>query len=216
MDSRKLYPKRKTIVKRTAFVFFLCVGCMGFILQPAGAFFNYRDSGFRERMIGQAFKRLANTYISSYDLEKGKKIALANVESMSEAQFGAVYARLWPLLRDLPPAIKEQYGLVPMSKGRMILILKTIQKEDLHTIVNCIPDSAIEEEFENSVVRFGFQNDSNDLLEEFREIQQCWQKVLDKVQMTGPEVPAQAYQTPLKGEETFFSKVKNFFKFQSE
>lgn len=173
-------------MKRT--VFFLFVFCC---FNPAG---QARDDMFRDQMIGSTFRALATAYVSSCDLEAFRKYALPKIESMNVVQCGRLYAHIWPFLKDLPEEMKKKYGFIPMTQGRMIVFIKTMQKRDLYNIIDNISDRSIAREFYWCVQRIKSAHSDGDItgfMGYMHEAQQMLRSILDDIYLgTGKPEPA--------------------------
>ncbi|MBU9888788.1 MAG: hypothetical protein KTQ49_02825 [Candidatus Omnitrophica bacterium] len=137
----------------------------------------------RERVIGAAFKGLANTFLAAYDLEKGKKEALGKLEAMSDETFVKGYAEAWSVLEGLPEDLRVKNGIYgTMTRSELITRVNGIQKQELRDLVNAVPDEAVSREFDAYTKRMGDKIRQSDTVQ---QVQKTWQEVLDRIGKIG-------------------------------
>jgi len=159
---------------------FLC--CFVLILSLSFSV-SAEEPAVRERIIGSAFKGLANAYLASCDFKKEKQRYIERLDKTSDEDFMVRYGSYWLLIEKLPVRIKIENGFSQtMTREQLISRLREIRREDLQEIINGVPDSAISKEFDRRIKRLGKKVEKNDLAQ---QIQILWQRILKKAGQSG-------------------------------
>ncbi len=138
------------------------------------------EPDLRVKLIGGALKGMANAFIASGDIEKYRSLALRELEGMSEEKFQREYVQAYPLLEQLPENLKLRYNVTAsMTKGQVMEQIRALRKEDVHELINSVPDEAVTREFDQYWNRAAQNMKDMNLMQ---QIQQVWQEFLTEVQ----------------------------------
>ena len=119
-------------------IFSLC--CQGIVLAEKVT--------VQDRMVGGTFKTMAKAYIAAADIGKLKEKNIQRIKIMREDWFEKQYAEVYAIIKDLPPGLKEKYGVTEgMSRGRAIGIIRSLDKKKICEIIDQIPDPVIHQQF---------------------------------------------------------------------
>lgn len=145
------------------------------LLFPGRALCAEDPNRTRERIIGGAFKGFAEAVLVVTDLEKEKKKFIEKIDSSAEDEFDFQYGRYWRLIRELPLSIRLKYGISEhMTRDQLAEQVRSLTKNDLHAMIQGIPDSVIAREFDRRLKRMGGELQRATLPQ---QVQAVWEKV---------------------------------------
>lgn len=119
-----------TAVLLTVLLFFWC---------PVSA-----EAGIGEKVIGSTIKGAVKVYVAITNIETKKKQIIAKLKKADARRYKEKYARLYVLLKDLPPHLKATYKVTPhMNKEQMIKNVESMDKKAIYRAINSIPDKTV-------------------------------------------------------------------------
>lgn len=153
---------------------------LAFLLLPA--FFSYAadKEPLSDRLIAAAFKSLARGFTAVADLEKLKQANIKRLEKMAEAKFQRQYAKVYPLLNQLPAEIKAEYAVKEnMPKGQAIANVKALNKEKVYRLIDAVPDGLIAQQFRLHLVSLKDKAGSG-AMALLRQVRAVWDKIIKR------------------------------------
>ncbi len=136
------------------------------------------DVSLQDRMVGGTFKTMAKAYIATADVQVLKEKNIKRIEIMREDWFERQYADVYKVIKDLPPRIKDKYRIkAGMTKAEAVTVIRSLDKRQINTIIDAIPDPVIAGQF-NEQWRSEGDGTKGDLM---GRIQMIWGKVMAAV-----------------------------------
>lgn len=155
-------------------IILLCVAAIS-IQQPA---FAQQKANLEEKVIGSTFKSLAKTFVVVTDINKLKSQNIKKLEKMSEAKFKKQQVKVYPVLEELPLAIKEKYGVREgMDKAQAIKNIESLNKKKIYEIIDNVPDATITRLFKQELDKLKEDIAKSDLAGQIRKF---WDKIVQK------------------------------------
>lgn len=109
---------------------------------------NTAEANIGEKIVSSTAKTMVKTYVALINLEKTKNKLINKLEKIDYNEYKIRYAKLYNVIKDLPPQIKSTYNITPgMSKAQMAKNIQSVDKKELYKIINSIPDKAVTELF---------------------------------------------------------------------
>ena len=139
----------------------------------------YADNpnNFGDYAIASSIKTMAKAYVQTADLEKLKAKHLKSLSRMTELRFHRHYAQIYNFLKGIPLSVREEYGLKQdMTKEEALKEIRRVDKNDLFSIINVIPDEVIVKAVRNYLHQ-AYKSDSQNA---FEQINSLWKKILQK------------------------------------
>ena len=106
------------------------------------------EAGVGEKLAGVTIKSTVKIYTAITNIEKTKKKIIDKIQKTDKKEFRERYARLYELVKDLPPDIKAAYKVTPyMTKGQMVENVRSVDKKAVYKIINSMSDRTVTELF---------------------------------------------------------------------
>jgi len=134
--------------------------------------------GVEDRIIGSTFKTLAKAFVLAVDINKLKKNNINKLNKMSEEKFSKRYAKAYAIIKDLPPKLKESYGITEaMTKETAIRNTESLDKNKIYEIIDSIPDEVIAKQFKQYLSDVKEDIGKSSAVE---QINKLWNKIIGK------------------------------------
>jgi hypothetical protein len=138
-----------------------------------------------DKIIGSMFKILAKTFVVTVDIDKLKKNNIEKLNKMDEEKFRRRYAKVYEVIKDLPPNFKVSYGITEhMSKEQVIKNIESFDKEKIYETIDSIPDKIIATQFKQYLSEKQQEIRKSNLVE---QINKFWNKMIEKVNIAVPQ-----------------------------
>lgn len=151
-------------------ILILCVGLSAFAADRAG---------IEDRAIGSTFKTMAKAFVAMADMDKLKKGNIEKINSMDEEKFNKRYAKVYRVIKELPPDLKSAYGIdEQMTKREVIRQIELSDKKKLYKVIDAVPDEIIARQFKE------YLNKKKQGIENSRitgQIKKFWSRVVEKL-----------------------------------
>lgn len=106
------------------------------------------EAGVGEKAFGATIKTVVKGVIAVTNIENVKKKIVAKLEATDDEYYNLRYSNFYHLIKDLPSDIRTKYKITPrMSKYRMIENIKSVDKKNIHALINRIPSETISDLF---------------------------------------------------------------------
>lgn len=148
--------------------------------------FAAEPSAAQAAVAGSTVKTLARAFVAAANLDEVKNNTIVKMGRMSPVTYRKQYAKHYQVLKDLPAGLKKKYGIVEdLSRVEMIKIIRSLDKKQVYTIIEAIPNVTIAREVEAY-----FHKEGKDAPEmSFTEkVQALWQDIV--VDMSQKPMPA--------------------------
>lgn len=114
------------------------------------------EAGVGEKFVGTTIKGVVKTYVTLINIEAKKQKIIAKLRGMDEDKYRRKYAKLYVLIKDLPPHLKAAYKVTPhMSKEQMIKNMQSVDKKTIYETINSIPNKTVAELFKQYLKEMG-------------------------------------------------------------
>ena len=161
----KIYPLR--------IILLFCAGLC--VQQPA---FPEQKVNLDDKLISATFKSLAKTFVAVTDIDKLKKNNIKKLNKMSDVKFKKQQAKAYPVLKELPLALKDEYGVQEeMSKAQVIKNIESLDKKKMYAIIDSVPDAVISRLFKQELNKAKLEMFKSDPL---GQIKKFWEKTIQK------------------------------------
>jgi hypothetical protein len=101
-----------------------------------------------EAIIGSTFKALAKAFAGMADLDQLKLNNVVKVKKMDEEKFRKRYAKVYPILMDLPQDIRAKYKIEEgMTKEQAVRNILILDQQKINAIIDAVPDRVIAAQF---------------------------------------------------------------------
>jgi len=138
-----------------------------------------REATLEDKVISSTLKNLAKAFVMVIDLRSLKVTYIKKLEKMDDSKFLKKYAKTYPYIMNLPDYIKMRYGVAnEMTREQAVENLKTIDKDEMYELIECIPDAVVADNF-----RSYFKKDagSDGSKSSVQDIGQSWKQMTSKV-----------------------------------
>jgi len=106
-----------------------------------------RKATSEDALVGSMFKTLAKAYLATVDIEKFKANNVSQVNGFDEQDFRRHYARFFRVVEQ-SPRLKKEFGLSPdMTKGKVLALVRSLDKKKLSRMIDAIPNTVVNDEF---------------------------------------------------------------------
>lgn len=144
-----------------------------------GHVFAQENSNMEERIIGSTFKSLAKTFVAMADMHKLKKDNTDKLHKMDEVKFQRQYAKMYEIIKELPPAVKKSYGVTEhMAKEQAIKNTESLDKKKAYELIDAIPDTVIARQFKKYLSERKQEIQKSGLVE---QVTKFWNRMVDKI-----------------------------------
>lgn len=121
------------------------------------------EPSFEDRAIALLLKDLARGFTAVADIEKIKRDNVRKIRRMDEEKFRKKCIRICDSIKDMPPAIKDEYRLAPdMSKEQVVRDIESLDKKKIYAIIDATPDQMLAQMFKRHLAyakeKFQFSN----------------------------------------------------------
>ena len=148
-----------------------------------------------DMIIGSIFKSLAKAFVAVTDINKLKKDNIDKLNKMDTDKFRRRYAKVFEVIKDLPPELKSKYGVtVHMTKEQTIKNIESFDKETINETIDSIPDTIIVKQFKKYLSEKKQEIQKGKLAE---QINKFWNKIVDKI---NEPVPKRSKAAPSEAE----------------
>ena len=135
-----------------------------------------------EKIIGSTFKTLAKAFVVMVDMDKLKKNNIEKLSKMDEEKFRRRYAKVYEAIKDLPPKLKDSYGITEaMAKEQAIKNIESFDKKKIYETIDSIPDTIIVKQFKQYLSEKKQEMRKGGLVE---QINKLWDKMIRKVNVS--------------------------------
>jgi hypothetical protein len=142
--------------------------------------FAQEKASLQDKIIGSTFKALARGFVTVIDMDKFKRDSIRKINKKSPDKYKKEYAKVYEVIRELPPELKIKYGIVEnMSRAEVIRNIESLDKKKACLLINSIPDAIIAKEFKKYLNTKKRKVQESNLV---KEIHEFWDKALAKVQ----------------------------------
>ncbi len=138
----------------------------------------------QDNVIGSTFKTLAKGFVAAVDINKFKAENIAQLNKLRQDKYKRKYARAYVRIKELPPEIKEKYGIVEnMPREQLIKEIESLDKKKIYEAIDGIPNDIIAREFKGYLAEKKQEAGESNLV---KQINDFWNMVLSKAH--GPMV----------------------------
>ncbi len=131
-----------------------------------------------DKIIGTAFKALAKAFIAVADISKLKEGNIDKINKMDEAKFKKRYAKVYEVIKDLPPELKTRFNITGlMTKEQVVKNIQSLDKKKLYPVIDSVPDTFIAGHFKR------YLNEKKETTQKSNMVQQVnkfWNETLQK------------------------------------
>ena len=132
-----------------------------------------------DMIIGSIFKNLAKAFIAATDINKLKKDNIDKLNKMDANKFRRRYAKVFEVIKDLPPDFKISYGVSEqMAKEQLIKDIESFDRRRMNEAIDSIPETIIVKQFKKYLSEKKQEIQKGKLTE---QINKFWNKVVDKI-----------------------------------
>ena len=136
-------------------------------------------------IIGSIFKELAKAYVAVTDINKLKKDNIDKLNKMDTEKFQRRYAKVYEVIKDLPPDLKVSYGVAEhMTKEQIIKNIESFDKKKINEAIDYIPDTIVVKQFRKYLSEKKQEIQKGKLVE---QINKFWNKIIEKVNKPVPK-----------------------------
>lgn len=130
------------------------------------------------RIVASTFKTLAKAFVATADVGKLKQENIRKIDNMDEAKFRKQYAKVYVVIKELPPQLKLDYGVSEkMTKEQVVNDIKSLNKASIYKLIDGIPDAFIVSEFKRHLINSKQKIQRKNLANQVGKI---WNKMIAK------------------------------------
>ncbi len=146
--------------------------------------FAQENASIGNRIIGSTFKTLAKAFVAMADINKLKKDNVDRLNKMEEERFRKQYAKVYGVIKDLPPKLKVTYGITEhMTKEQAIKNIESLDKKKIYETIDSVPDTIIANQFKQYLSGKKQEIQKSNVVE---QISNFWNKMIGKINASVP------------------------------
>ena len=138
-----------------------------------------------DMIIGSIFKGLAKAYVTMADIDKLKKDNIDKLNKMDAEKFQRRYAKVYEVIKDLPPDLKVSYGVTEhLTKEQVIKNIESFDREKINETIDSIPDAIIVKQYKKYLSEKKQEIRNSNLA---GQINKFWNKIIEKINKPAPK-----------------------------
>lgn len=141
--------------------------------------FAQENVSMEDKIIGSTFKTLAKAFVAMTDINKLKKDNIDILNKMEEAKFRTRYAKVYGVIKDLPPKLKASFRVTEhMAKEQAVKNIESLDKKRIYETIDSIPDTIIAKQFKRYLSEKQQEMQKSNIV---KQVNNLWVKMTAKV-----------------------------------
>jgi len=141
--------------------------------------YSAEKTAWDDKLIAGSFKAMAKAFVATTDVKKLKEANIEKFSKMNEERFRKRYAEAYPVIKELPPKLKERYGIAEtMSKEQAVKNIRSLDKKKMYELIDAVPDKAIAKEFKDYLKEQKTAAQESDVMTQIRNL---WNKTAARI-----------------------------------